>query len=131
MKCRHCPSEKDVAKCGFNRNGTQSFRCSACGRRMTVDRRARGTSPDKRALGLQAVYEGVGFRGAARLVGVHHQSIINWVEAAHRKLQEQEQQSQKLQPGEPPLVAILELDEQWTYLDKKKRKSSCSLLSRD
>ena len=126
MKCLHCQSE-DLIKSGKNAGGSQRHACKSCGRYSSFERTLRGDAK-RRALGLQLVFEGLSFRAAARVVGVHHQSVINWVNAAHREMEQQQQQQQQQQP-EKANVAILEVDEQWTYVNKKKTKSSCSLRS--
>ena len=130
MQCSHCHHES-LVKNGFNRNRTQRFQCKACGRSTTLDTRGRPQAAQRaarRALGLKMVYEGNSFRAVGRILEVHNQSVINWVNAAHARLQvlEREQQQQQQQQPDLPRVAIVEADEQWTYVEKKRRKSSCS-----
>lgn len=126
MYCLHCQSEKLIL-CGKNAAGSQRYKCKDCRRYSTLERCKRPNAlhrdATQRALGLQLVFEGLSFRAAARVVGVHHQTIINWVNAAHRKLEQQKQ-------PDAARVALLEVDEQWTYITKKRVKSSCSSPSR-
>jgi len=60
--------------------------------------------------------EGVNFRRIARQLKVNHQSVINWVNAHAGKLPEQ--------PPVPDKVTTVELDEVFTFLGKKKTKST-------
>ncbi len=123
MQCSHCQHDH-LVKCGFNRNLTQRFQCKACQRYTTFDRPERAGAAQRaarRELGLKMVYEGNGFRAVGRLLAVSPQSVINWVDAAHARLQLLEQQQQREQQDQAlPRVALMEADEQWTFLVKKR-----------
>lgn len=55
------------------------------------------------------------FRRIARLLGVHHQTVINWVNASHAALKER-----GTTPPQPDTVETAELDELWTFVGSKK-----------
>jgi len=131
MQCSHCQHDH-LVKCGLNHSGTQRHQCKACKRYTTFNKLERADAAQRAArrdLGLKMVYEGNSFRAVGRLLAVSHQSVTNWVNAAHarlRLLEQQQQQQQQQQEKALPRVALLEADEQWTYLVKKTRKSTCS-----
>jgi transposase-like protein len=132
MQCLHCQHEH-LVKCGLNHSGTQRFQCKACRRYSTLNKRVRAEAEQwavRRTLGLKMVHEGNSFRAVARILDASPQSVSNWVTAAHARLQVLEQQEQQKKP-ELPRVAILEADEQWTYVQKKRNKFSCSSPSLD
>jgi hypothetical protein len=58
--------------------------------------------------------EGTNFRRIGRVLGVNHQSVINWVNARHASLP----------PARPPVTApeTLETDELFTFVGSKKRR---------
>jgi len=61
---------------------------------------------------VQLVADGVNFRRAARQLGVHHQTVINWVNAAIASLP----------PAPIPETAeVIEMDERYPFVERKKR----------
>ena len=60
--------------------------------------------------------DGLNFRRIARLVGVHHQTVINWVNAAAARVPE-------VTPS-PPTAETVELDELYTFVAQKKSEST-------
>ena len=77
MKCTHCESDR-LVKNGTSRHGNQRWLCRQCGKTFgECDRRK--VSPEKRASALRHYLEGVGQRATERLVGVSHNSAMNWV----------------------------------------------------
>ena len=73
----------------------------------------RRVAPALRESALAHYLEGVGLRATQRLVGVSHNSVMNWV------LQEVE--GQTLAQVDPDEVQWVEADELWTYVGQKKR----------
>ena len=69
--------------------------------------------PQLKQAALQHYLEGVGQRATERLVGVSHNSIMNWV------LKEVE--GKAIAPAKPSEVQWVEADELWTYVGKKRR----------
>jgi hypothetical protein len=60
--------------------------------------------------------EGVSLRGIGRILGVHHQSVANWIKAAADALPEQVADSTPTQ--------TVEVDELFTYVGKKRSEST-------
>ena len=57
---------------------------------------------------------GTNFRRIGRILGVNHQSVINWVNSYHAGLPAAEQS--------PTAPETLEMDELFTFIGSKKRK---------
>jgi hypothetical protein len=74
-------------------------------------------NPEKRASALRHYLEGVGQRATERLVGVSHNSVMNWV------LEEVE--GKALARVDASEVEWVEADELWTYVGKKKKIAGC------
>ena len=111
MTCQHCESPT-VVKNGSSRHGWQRWLCRACGR-TSGERDHRRVEPQKKASALAHYLEGVGLRATERLVGVSHNSVMNWVlEAVEGKA---------LARVAPEEVEWVEADELWTYVGRKKR----------
>ena len=73
----------------------------------------RRVEPVQRESALAHYLEGVGLRATERLVGVSHNSVMNWV------LEEVE--GKALAAAQPEEVEWVEADELWTYVGQKKR----------
>ena len=69
-------------------------------------------APELKESALRHYMEGVGLRATERLVGVSHNSIMNWVK--------QEVAGKMLAPVPAGEVTWVEADELWTYVSKKK-----------
>lgn len=113
--CPVCHHTRYQVKDGLTGAGSQRVRCRACGTRYTPDAKPRGYAPDLRTQALKLYVDGMNFRRIARQLGVHHQSVINWVNAAADHL-----------PSAPPVpeqVEIVELDELFTFVQRKKTAS--------
>ena len=114
-KCPHCKTNEDQIKIGFNASGSQRYKCKRCGRKYTPDPHEAGYAEDLHQQAVRLYVDGVNFRRIARHLGVHHQTIINWVNAHSSGL-----------PETPPLpddVGVVEQDELFTFIGSKKTKS--------
>jgi transposase-like protein len=115
MKCPSCQANKKQCKVGFNQSGSQKYRCYECGKNYTPEPNLNGYPPEKRLKAIKLYLEGNSFRSIERLLKVNHQSVANWVKAYSEKLP-------KAKVPEKPRVA--ELDELFTFIGKKKTKST-------
>jgi transposase-like protein len=110
MKCPHCESEK-IVKNGISRHGHQRWICRGC-EKTFGEKDKRRVDPAKKEQALAYYLEGVGLRATERLLGVSHNSVMNWV---------LEEVAGKILPSlESDEVKWVEADELWTYVGKKK-----------
>jgi transposase-like protein/IS1 family transposase len=85
-----CPDCREPARrFGFNRNGSQRYRCNGCARTFTDEETRppdrRQLSADRGVFCLRLLLEGTSIRSAERLTGVHRDTIIGaMVEAGER-----------------------------------------------
>ena len=77
--CPYCQAHERQIKVGRTRAGSQRYQCKACGRYYTPEAKAQGYSDELRQQAVKLVADGMNFRRVARQLGVHHQSVINWV----------------------------------------------------
>lgn len=104
-----------MVKAGFNRSGSQRYRCQTCHHYFTPTRKPAGHAPATRELAVRLYLEGTSLRGIAKVLHVHHASVINWVNAAAAQL--------------PPTVTdrtpseTVETDELFTFIGKKRPAS--------
>ena len=74
----------------------------------------RGYSEKTRKQALKMYVDGINFRRIGRFLGVHHQSVINWVNAYA---------DQVPNAPVPEEVDNVEMDELFTFIGSKKTKS--------
>ncbi len=84
--CSRCGHGEHVIKSGLNHTKSQRYRCQAYRRCFTVDRKPHGYDLALRKQALQLYLEGTSFRAIGRLLGVHHQSVSNWITEAANAL---------------------------------------------
>ena len=77
MNCPHC-ANIHVVKNGISRHGHQRWLCRECGRTFGA-KNHRLVAPELKEFALRHDMEGVGPRATERLVGVSHNSLMNWV----------------------------------------------------
>jgi transposase-like protein len=114
-QCPHCQSTERQVKSGFNRTGSQRLQCQSCRRQYTPAPNPLGYDDKTREAALKLYLEGNGFRRIGRLLGVNHQSVANWVNAAHARLK-----ARRAPASEPETAGTLEMDELFTFVGAKK-----------
>ena len=113
-KCPRCGIEEKQARFGKNRCGTQRFICQLCHVTYTLEPKKPGYSEEVREKAVRLYVEGNNFRRIGRLLNVNHQSVVNWVNAYHEKVKEK--------AVVPSASKTIEMDELWTFVEKKKTK---------
>jgi len=115
-QCPYCQSCDKQVKAGKNASGSQRYQCQQCQRRYTPE----PSQQYDAALRQQAVklsVDGLSYRRIARHLGVDHHTVMNWVNAHTDQL------PPAPLPAEKPLH-IIEMDELYTYIGKKKTGST-------
>ena len=117
LKCPSCGATSKQNKHGFTKSHTQRYRCQHCQKSYTPRQKTRGYSKEFRKQALQMYIDGVNFRRIGRFLGVHHQTVINWVNAYAERVPD---------APVPEEVDDVEMDELFTFIGSKKRKSTSS-----
>lgn len=115
MICPKCQATKKQYKAGFNRSGSQRYRCSICNRAYTLEPKQNGYPPETRMLAIRMYMEGNSTRAIGRILKVSQQSVSNWVSAYVDQLPEARR---------PEKLHTVELDELYTFIGSKKTKST-------
>jgi transposase-like protein len=113
-QCPHCEATADQTTYGRTARGSRRYKCRACARVYTPEPLPLGYGEDVKREAVRLYLEGTNFRRIGRVLGVNHQSVINWVNSYHASL-----------PAAAPPVATpetLEMDELFTFVGSKKRK---------
>ena len=117
MSCPTCQSKQKQYKSGFNRSGSQRYRCGICNRAYTPEPKENGYPVETRLLALRMYLEGNSTRAIGRILKISQQSIANWVNAYASQLPD---------AVRPKDVHTAELDELYTFIGNKKTKSFLS-----
>ena len=112
MTCPHCRSAVRT-KNGFVRD-KQRYKCKDCGCNYTCSSLSR-TPLDIRIECIRLYLEGMGFRGISRITGVPHTTVMRWVKKLGDDIERFRPQSGEVEP-----VSVMELDEMWHFVQKKR-----------
>ncbi len=112
MHCRACESTR-IKKNGFRR-GKPSYRCRDCGYQFVESPTSKGYSTEVKQRCLEMYVNGMGFRAIARVTGLHHVTVINWVKQAAENLSDE--------PNDDEIPEITEIDELQTFVGNKRNK---------
>jgi transposase-like protein len=92
------------------------MRCQACRHCYTPVAKPLGYAEEIRRQALKMYVDGLNFRRIGRLLGVHHQTVINWVNAAAAHVLDT--------PPCPAQVETVERDELYTFVQTKKKNTT-------
>jgi transposase-like protein len=115
LPCTRCQHLRTV-KNGRSRHGHQRYSCLSC-KATFGETDHRRIDDEKRRSALDHYLEGIGLRATERLVGVSHNSVMNWVR--------QEVAGKALERVDAADIRVVEADELWTYVEQKKRQPGC------
>ncbi|MCL2431959.1 IS1 family transposase [Candidatus Bathycorpusculum sp.] len=111
MFCPKCKSSHSV-KNGHH-HGKQRYKCRACNCQFTKEQ-PRGKNTKTKHWAILLYVNGLSFRAIAKLVGVSHKAVYDWVRAFGLATYEK-----PIPQGE----IVVELDELWHFLKFKKTSS--------
>ena len=114
QSCPNCENSERQIKSGKSRCGTQRYLCRNCGKTYTPKPKKQGYSEEVREKAVRLYVEGNNFRRIGRLLGVNHQSVVNWVNAYSEKIKDK--------ADLPKQNQAIEIDELWTFVGEKKTK---------
>jgi transposase-like protein len=113
--CPYCQKTESQIKVGLNASGSQRYQYQGWGRKYTPSPTEHGYPEALRQQAVRLYVDGMNFRRIARQLGVHHQTVINWMNA----------HSAQLPPAPvPDPVTVVEQDELYTFIGHKKTRST-------
>jgi transposase-like protein len=121
--CPHCGSSFRQIRYGSSPAGTRKWRCHDCRRVYTLpeEHKVRGYPRALKERAVRMYADGLNFRRIGRLLGVSHQTVIDWVNAYHARLEEAHPVPPMPEPGS---IETVEMDELFARLGKKGRSST-------
>jgi len=150
--CPTCVEPTIVYQRGTNRSGSQRYHCTACNHYFTPQPKPQGYAPATRQTAVRMYLENVGLRSVGRLLGVSHVSVGNWInrhadalpdnvdaldprtgevtldlptaQVAAPPANELDEPTTAPAAAVSPRRIVIEADELYTYVGKKKSKST-------
>ena len=123
--CKGCGSKK-LVKNGKNKLGIQRYKCKECsGTFIEGDSRLKH-GLEKRLKVMKMYLEGVGIRSIERLEGVSNPLIIYWIRHFAELIRKEIKR--RPIPDKPKDIAIIEIDELFTYYKKRPSEHMYGLL---
>ena len=121
MNCPQC-SSKETVKNGLVK-GKQRYYCGTCQYNYTTPH-GHGKPKELKKKAIELYLEGMGFRAIGRTIGVSNVAVLNWV----RSVSEQLRKILKERiPDKKKEIEVMELDEMWHYVGKKREKHGSGL----
>ena len=123
--CKNCGTDK-LVKNGKNKLGAQRYKCKECsGTYIEGDARLKHGLA-KRLKVINMYLEGVGIRSIERLEGVSNPLIIYWIRHFAELIRKEIRR--RPIPDNPKDIAIVEVDELFTYYKKNANEHMYGLL---
>src|SRR4051812_12879210 len=109
ITCPNCAS-RHVVKNGTTRNRKQKYLCRNCHRQFIRDYTSQGCRVEIRSLIVPMTLNGSGVRDITRVLRVCINTVLKVI---------REQASRAPEPALPPRLADVEVDEMWSFVEKK------------
>jgi transposase-like protein len=122
--CKHCGNEK-IVKDGMVKN-RQRYLCKGCDKTFRLGDNREKYPLEKRIKVVKLYIEGMGLRSIERVEGVPSSLLVHWIRGFSRMIREKICTTQV--PDDAKEIAILEMDELFTYYQKKLKEPMCGLL---
>lgn len=117
MECPRCHRTSKQHKIGKTASGSQRTRCYVCRCSYTPEKKEHGYGAEVRQKAVRQYVDGLNLRRIGRQLGVHHQTVANWVKDHAERLPE---------APVPEQVKTAEMDELFTFIGDKKTGSTSS-----
>lgn len=122
--CKACGSSK-VVKDGLVKN-KQRYLCKECARTFRVGDDREKHPLEKKIKVVKLYTEGVGLRSISRIESVSAPLLVHWIRSFAKMIREKLRTTEI--PEEAKDIEILEIDELFTYYQKKRNEPMCGLL---
>lgn len=112
VACPRC-SSLNIKKNGISAQQKQRYRCKDCERQFISDYTYQAYKAGVRSLVLPMTMNGSGIRDISRVLSISTNTVLKLIRRAAEQVAE---------PLVPKRIADLELDEFWSFVEKKKRQ---------
>jgi transposase-like protein len=122
--CKHCGAN-EYRKAGFSK-GKQRYKCGNCNKVFSQGDKREKYSMEEKIKAIKLYTEGVGLRSIERIEGVSTPLLIHWIKKLGRMVKQQLVNAEI--PEHTKDIAILEIDELFTFYKKNPKKPMFGLL---
>jgi transposase-like protein len=124
LLCKHC-GECKIVKAGLSK-GKQRYKCKICNKVFSDGDRREKYGIDQKLRALKLYTDGVGLRTIERAEGISTPLLIYWIRKCGRMVKQHLVNSEI--PDHAKDIEILEVDDLFTFYQKKPRKFMYGLL---
>ena len=122
--CKHCGSAS-LVKNGYVQ-GKQRYLCKDCNKTFREGDNRERYSAEQKIRVIKLYTEGMGLRAIERLEGISVALLIHWIRNFSKIIRAKLCSTEI--PDDAKEISILEVDELFTYFQKKPKKPMCGLL---
>lgn len=115
MECPKCHDTVKQHKIGKTQSGSQRYRCYLCRTSYTPEKKQHGYGDELHRKAIRHYVDGMNLRRIGRQLGIHHQTVANWVKAYAETLPD---------APVPREIKTAEMDEVFTFIGEKKTGST-------
>ena len=123
--CKHCGND-ELVRDGFIKN-KQRYLCKGCCKTFRVGDDREKYSIENRIRVVKLYTEGLGLRSIERLENIPSSLLVHWIRGFARIIREKLCTTEV--PDNAKEVEILEIDELFTYYQKKQKGPMCGLVA--
>jgi len=122
--CKHCGAS-EYRKAGFSK-GKQRYKCTSCSKVFSQGDKREKYSIEQKIKAIKLYTEGVGLRTIERAEGISTPLLIHWIRKLGRMVKQHLVNAEI--PEHAKDIAILEIDELFTFYKKNSKKPMFGLL---
>ena len=124
LNCKHC-RDSSHKKAGFSK-GKQRYKCKSCNKVFSEGDKRVKYSMEQKLKAIKLYTDGVGLRTIERAEGISTPLLIHWIRTLGKLLKHHLLNSEI--PEHAKDITILEVDELFSFYQKKNRKLTYGLL---
>ena len=124
LVCKHCGTS-DYCKAGFSK-GKQRYKCRDCKKVFSLGDKREKYSIEQKLKAVKLYTEGVGLRTIERAEGISTPLLIHWIRRLGQMVKQHLVNTEI--PEHAKDIAILEIDELFTFYKKNPKKPMFGLL---
>ena len=120
-KCPKCGEETAQVKSGFTPNGSQKYKCKACGKVYTPEPKKSGYSEEEKNMAIKYYYEGNSGRSTGRFFNMSKANAVRW-NTDRRSVRERAEREKSTPETPTETCEVEEMDEIYIHIGSKKTK---------
>ena len=114
--CIYCKCKNCVIKKGKTKAGSQRYICKNCGKTFILKSNGRNYDEEFKKEAIRLYFEGNSSRAVGRILKIGKETCLRWIKSCSNKLKPKNYKNER--------VEVIEMDELYTFMSKKKTEFS-------